>query len=458
MRKRFLSSGVFLILFLVTSVTIVVSQRPRNQGTSRAAAPSDLKIRYKTMMSGNPSESVTMIKGARDRSEMRMGYGMDTVNITQCDLKRIIQLSEKTKKYVITPMVGTESNAATTTTSATPTSREPVQRGGVVTYITTATDTGERKEMFGFTARHLKTTLTMKSSPDACNPVNQRIETDGWYIDFAVSFNCDLGRTQMMANRPTMPGGCQDRVVTRQEGTVKLGYPLVENVTMYGPDGNVMFTSLKEVLELSREPLDAALFDIPQGYVEAASSQELHGAPSMDSIMAQANEAQKDAQNDAAGTSSAVEAKQPGRLRVGVVTFTNKSDRSISLDALRGRLIGGIEAAGIDAVPLDALSQMEAESEARAKQCDFILYTDVSTLKLSAAKKLGGFLGRAAGVSGVDKSEARVDYRLFVVGESSPRLQSSASAKEEGEEASVGTALDTEAKAVSNEVRKKGRG
>ena len=50
---------------------------------------------------------------------------------------------------------------------------------------------------------------------------------------------------------------------------------------MYGADGKVMFTSTKEVVELSRDPLDAALFDVPAGYTETQNSQELYGAPSM---------------------------------------------------------------------------------------------------------------------------------------------------------------------------------
>ena len=35
------------------------------------------------------------------------------------------------------------------------------------------------------------------------------------------------------------------------------------------------------VIELSREPLDAALFEVPAGYVETTNSQELYGMPSM---------------------------------------------------------------------------------------------------------------------------------------------------------------------------------
>ena len=63
---------------------------------------------------------------------------------------------------------------------------------------------------------------------------------------------------------------------SRTSAAGKKGYPLTETMTIYGPDGRVITTTTKEVLELSREPLDAALFDLPSGYTEAASAQELY--------------------------------------------------------------------------------------------------------------------------------------------------------------------------------------
>ena len=143
---------------------------------------------------------------------------------------------------------------------------------------------------------------------------------------------------------------------------------------------------------------------------------------------------------------------------MGVVAINNQTDRPVSVESLRQRLIGNLQGDGIDAVSLNATSPAEIEAEAKTRQCDFILYTDINALKISAGKKLGGFLGKAAGVSGVEKTESRVDYKLFAVGEPAPRLQSSANAKEEGDEASAGASLDNEASKVSAEVRKKARG
>lgn len=454
MRKRFIGS-VLLTLALLVSVFGVAAPQTRPRGP-RPAPPADLKIRYKTTMSGQPSESVTMIKGTRERSEMH-GFGMDSINITQCDLKRTIQLNEKTQKYLITPMIGPDTNQPATSPATSTSTSGPadVRRGGVVTYVSNITDTGERKEMFGFTARHVKTSMTIKSSPDACSPMDQRMETDGWYIDLSFNFNCDLGQARMMTRPPVASGGCRDRYSFRQEGTGKTGYPLIETTTMYGPDGKTVFSTTKEVVELSRDPLDAALFDVPQGYTEAANSQELYGMPSVAEMMNQAAQGNVSNQPSQTQAQPSADSKQPGTIRVGVVAINNKSNRPVSVEALRTRLMGGIESSNIDAVPLQqAISLIEAEAEAKAKQCDYILFTDISGLKISAAKKLGGLLGRAAGVGGIDKAEAKVEFKLYPVGATTPVLESTATAKEEGDEASVGKALDAEARAVVNEVRK----
>jgi hypothetical protein len=461
MRKRFLGTIIISMLaFLVISPAALVAQRTRTRPASpptQAPARNDLKITYRTTTSGQSMETTTMLKGARERSEMKLGYGRDIINITQCDLKRTLQISDGAKKYIITPMETVD--APTNNTAAANDISGPSRRGGVITYTITSVDTGERKEMFGFQARHIKRTMVIESSPDACSPMKQRMETDGWYIDFSFGLNCDVGRMQTMGG-PVPQGGCQDRVRFNQQGAARTGYPLSETTTSYGPDGRVQFTSTKEVVELSREPLDAALFDVPAGYVETKNAQELYGMPSMESITSQMSKARPPAEDDVNDPSADGNTKAPGGVRVGVVQINNRTDRAVSTQSLRARLLAEIQEGGVEAIALNAISPGEAQAEAKAKQCDFILYTDITALKTSAAKKLGGFLGRATGVGsgGVDKTEAKVEFQLFAVGETSPRLKSAGSAKEEGEEASAGTALEQEANQVSAEAKKKGRG
>ena len=441
------------ICFLSVSASFGQTRPAPNRPTT------DFKVKYKVTMNmgGQPhsTESVTMIKGARERSESSMGYGYDQVNITQCDLKRTIQINDKARKYLITPME-IDTSTATSTPASTPVPRPatPSRSGGIVTYVTTSIDTGERREMFGFTARHVKSSTTIQPSPDACNTNRFRTETDGWYIDLSVEFNCNLGGPAATAARPPSPGGCRDQVKFRREGNGKIGYPLIETMRMLDESGNVTFATTKEVLELSRETLDVALFDIPAGYTQAMSQQEMYGAPSTADMISQVTATGSGNPGTMPTPSaSASQAKQPGAIRVGVVQINNKSGKpSVSADALRMRLIGEIQGAGVDAIPLNGTSAAELDAEAKAKQCDYILYSDLAALKMS---KLGGLFGSVTGAGGIGKTESKMEYRLFAVGETSPRLQSSSSAKEEGDENSAGVAITAEARAVVTEVKKR---
>ena len=443
---------VLLVVIAVVSMSaFVTGQRP--------AASSDFKVRYKTTMGagggeGMSGESVTMIKGARERSENHTGMGFDTVSITQCDLKRTIQISDTARKYTITPMESPSPASSTTPSTPPPAAKTPTTRGGLVEYISSTIDTGERKQMFGFTARHVKGSTTINAAADSCSPGKRRIERDGWYIDLNVGFTCDRNSPQTMPSPRPQAGGCRDQVRMKTEGKGEFGFPLIETIRMIGDSGEVQFTQTKEVLELSRATLDIALFDIPAGYTQAADSSELYAMPSMPS-MSGMNQGQTGMQPSQGTVAPQEQAKQPGALVIGVVQFNNKSSRPVSLDLVRQRLIGQIQAAGFSAIAMNATSQMEAEAEAKVKQVDFILYTDIATLKMN---KLGGLLGGLSGGSAMPKTESKLEFKLFAVGESAPRLQSNTSAKEEGDENSVGTAVDAEARMVVAEVRKRGRG
>lgn len=443
---RIKTSLFYPMLLILFATAGVASAQP---GRTRPAAQGDIKVTYRTtLVAGQSSESVTMIKGTRERSEMRMGYGFDQITVTQCDLKRTIQISDSAKKYVITPM--DTGDTPTTPPAKNVPASSPVRKGGVVNYVATAIDTGERKEMFGFTARHVKQTISIQSSPDACNAANQKMELDGWYIDLTVGLECHLDRPPVAPMGRAPKSGCQDQVRFRREGTAKTGFPLIETMTMYGPNGQVQVTTTKEVVELSRQPLDAALFDIPAGYTEAASTEEFYSAPNIAQMMAQANSGRTQPNNPSPSISTPA-TKEPGAVLIGVVQINNKAGKQVDLESLRSRLVGQLEGSGVSAVALNASSQTEAEVEAKTKQCDFILYTDLTTLKMN---KLGGMFGAVTGGT-MPKTEAKVEFKLFAVGESAPRLQSSANAKVEGEEASAGSAIDNEARTVATEAKKK---
>jgi hypothetical protein len=156
-------------------------------------------------------------------------------------------------------------NTTSTSPSASNSQPSATTRGGVVTSTVTTKDTGERKQMFGYTARHIITTMEMQSSPEACTQTKTKMQIDGWYIDAEFAIDCDSG----VSYRPYTPpnsGGCQDRYVTKQVGAAKKGYPVWEKTTMFDQSGAESFSTTNEVLEFSHATLDASLFDVPAGY------------------------------------------------------------------------------------------------------------------------------------------------------------------------------------------------
>jgi len=445
---------LFILVIIGISTITAISFAQRTRDAADKPITGDFKITIKNTMAGNTSQGTTMIKGSRQREETSMAMGQSQVSITQCDLKRTIQINDSARKYMISSFAADEGDTAAAGGGHAQGAAGPAQKGGVVTLTINTVDTGERKEMFGFTARHLKRTTMMESGPGACSQNKMKIENDGWYINLEYGLACEsASRAPQMG--PTSQS-CRDRYQYHRTGPATLGFPLIETTTMYGDDGRPTFTMMKEVVEISRQPLDAALFEIPAGYTQAASQQEMYGAPSMDQAMAQARERAGQTSTPTGNPAlRELATNAPPKAKVGVVEFNNKAKASVSTDSLRQQLIAVLNGNGIDAVALNASSASEAALEAKAKGCAYILYTDISTLKTaSTGKKLGGFLGKATGVGSGEsgKSEAKLDYRLVAVDSTSPKLQSSATAKEETAEASVNTALQDEARAVAAAV------
>jgi hypothetical protein len=424
----------------------------------------DLKVKQKTTTGGQTFESTVMIKGQRERRESAFGGaggGTSQVSLLQCDLRRSLIINEHTRRYLVQPLDAGDAADGATTAPA-PTTSAPTRSGGTIMHTTTILDTGERREMFGLTARHLKTKTTFEPSPDACDQDRLHQETDGWYTDFEYGLVCETTAAAVRPPAMRPRGGCQDRVVRKQVGAGRLGFPLAVTTTTYGADGQVQSSISVEVLELSRATLDAALFDVPAGYTPAQNTQELYGLGMGDVAGTLLGGGQGNETNTATTTPTPIipampAAKRPGAIRVGVAQVKDLTDKNLSPDAVRARLISALVAAGLEAVPLSAYTPAALDAEAKQKECDFFLTTDIVSLKLSAARKLGGLLGRATGVgsAGVDRTEAQLNFKLTAVGAPKPQLQTTANAKEEGDDASLNAALDKEAQAVAKEAHKK---
>lgn len=243
------------------------------------AQAEDLHFKKNISVGGNVvSSSETSIKGARTRDVNQGPARAAMVTIRQCDLKRTISLNDQNQTYFVVndPQDSAAARAAALVTGA-PVPEEKAS-GGKIEVATTITDTGERKQIFGYTARHLKAKVVETSSADACSKVNQAFETDGWYADIGTKDVAACGAS--MAPPVRQSEGCQDAIVEHHTGSGKPGYPLVQNVAMHNPDGSTITVSIN-VTELNKQPLDAALFDVPAGYHQVNSLAELHGVPQL---------------------------------------------------------------------------------------------------------------------------------------------------------------------------------
>jgi hypothetical protein len=240
--------------------------------TISGIASADTKIKSRQTSGGQTYENTSYIKGKRQRSETNNGQ---MIVLQQCDLRRNIQIMPQANAYIIQPY---DQPATTSAASSTVAQSGNVRKGGVVTSTVTTRDTGERKQMFGYTARHIITTMVTDSSPDACSPMKSKMEIDGWYIDAAFALDCDVSQAYK-SYRPQTAAGCQDRYETKQIGMAKKGFAVWEKTTMFGEDGAESFSTVNEVVEFSQATLDASLFDVPAGYREVKDFASAFSSP-----------------------------------------------------------------------------------------------------------------------------------------------------------------------------------
>ena len=350
-------------------------------------ASADLKIKTRTTVQGHTSEGTVYIKGARERNEMSFGGRGGSVSITQCDQKRMITVSGNT--CMVMPMGGSETSCPAMP-NARAMAREmaggeptPPRKGGVVTITRTSIDTGERQDMFGYKARHIKSSMIMESSPDACNQSHMKMEMDGWYADLSAGFSCGEENYRAMAcGGPGSKPGCSDRIVMKGGGSAALGYPMKQTTTMTSDQGT--FTMSTEVVELSNTTLDAPLFEMPPGCRVMDMSAMMGGTPPTAHSEPPAEPAPTPTKTAAPAPPPApvVAPKTAGVVRVGVVKIKDLSGQSLPVDNLRVNLISELERNKMEVVSLDAEApHSDVESEAKTKQCDYILYTVPTALK-----------------------------------------------------------------------------
>lgn len=245
------------------------------------AAQADIKLRIKNTEDARSGESVVHIKGRRQRNEFSgkrpdgtiAGYAV----IYQCDLNRALILDHTKRVFYEHPHFGLQefmARAEARNAQQTQKSRALKTDGRVVETFTVV-DTGERKEIFGYTARRIKTTLTwVADSPQDCPRAPLLKETDGWYVDLLYGTYCsyDISGFDESELRTPPQSKCVDHFFgdnkrkyqfeRRQVGTARFGFPVLLQVKSYGDDNRPLLRT-SEVVEITNGELDASLFEPP---------------------------------------------------------------------------------------------------------------------------------------------------------------------------------------------------
>ncbi|MBI5371080.1 MAG: hypothetical protein HZA79_03525 [Sphingobacteriales bacterium] len=348
------------------------------------------KLKQSTSMMGMKSESVVYVKGMRKRTEpgTMMGMPAQPITIEQCDLQRTIKINDNKKLYYIDSFykqaeeIIEDEDAPATKKPVTPAKEKTApQKGGVISTWYSIRDTGERKKMYGFTARHVWTTRKMKPSPDACMMKDSFVvKTDGWYIDLP-KFNCPVHYPQIQRKPGEKPKlDCRDRFVTHRSGKGKLGFPLTESTTMIMGNQSTAneFKTDLETLEFSTEKLDSMLFEIPPGYTETKNEEDLQEKMDIGNMMTDMMKTAKNKQKE----NQVSEQKAPNVKRFAVLQ--PKTDDQVQAAELQNRLAGVLTGGSTDAVVISSVE------EAKTLNCDYLLTSELT--KIKSGSKVGGLL------------------------------------------------------------------
>jgi len=255
-----------------------------------ATVVADIKIRRRVVVQDHSYEAIMYLKGARQRKEVRQLSHLPekpsvvAAFVDQCDLKQLLWIDLTNKRFAVhtngTPIGAVMAFNELQVPSHLPKKRqraeELARKKGLLKGTTTVVDTGERREMFGFTARHLKITTVWEASPKTCKSAGMKAETDGWYTDLFYGIDCSADLSGSIARTDLNgTGKCFSEYAVKRGywlehkriGPASLGYPLLEIRTSYDDKGEAEVVT-EEVLEVSTATLDPSLFDVPDGFTK----------------------------------------------------------------------------------------------------------------------------------------------------------------------------------------------
>jgi hypothetical protein len=242
-----------------------------------------VKITTRSGPLGNSHDRTAYLQADRERLEYTNSiggrytatiYGPRLARIVRCDLGLSFELNLDTAEYTSAPyppkpLTKEEIKARGLETPAARAGDRPTIRVEIK-----STDSGERKDMFGHTARRIITTETQIPLEGSHSEPQEKV-TDGWYIDFDHQLPCDpnplKGKQGYISGWVGVSNGRypMERPEFVYIGEPKIGFPIAVTLTSKSassaPDAYIS-TFETRVTEFTEGPLDPALFEIPPGF------------------------------------------------------------------------------------------------------------------------------------------------------------------------------------------------
>ena len=211
-------------------------------------------------------------KGAWQRRELYLQFPsalpaqrtMTSSTITRCDERRTLELNHEARLYGWSPLdfIGRDVYWVRSRWRKRP---ELPAAGPEVKITINTVETGERRQVGSYSARHVITTITTDPSPGANTRPSESVE-DGWHIDLPPAGCSDGGDGHVLSTGSVVrPGGAPDRMNVEFRGTGRRGFPIEQTTRRRGEHEPPITTSVK-LIEFSEAVLDKSLFDVPAGY------------------------------------------------------------------------------------------------------------------------------------------------------------------------------------------------
>lgn len=184
--------------------------------------------------------------------------------ITRCDERRTLDLNHEARLYGWSPLtfIGRDTYSVRSWLRGRP---EPPASGADVKITVNTVDTGERRQVGSYSARHVITTITTDPGPGARTRPSESVE-DGWHIDLPPAGCWSAGDQHAFATLSVVRSGeAPDRITVEFRGAGRRGFA-IEQTTRRRGEHEPPFTTRATLIEFSEAILDKSQFDVPAGY------------------------------------------------------------------------------------------------------------------------------------------------------------------------------------------------